>query len=152
MSGCGEHVAADVESVGINSERIVIQEFAGITATNRVLLDKEHCPGRAISDHAIARRIRNGNQHTVRHVANVSGVAARNIDHLQEPPLQYPVVAHLRIAGGIDLVTRNRSHYRREENVRVGVENTIAHTGRLVEGAKAAVNENHELRWTGCAH
>src|SRR6266446_6386168 len=79
-------------------------------------------------------------------------ITAGNIDNGQEPALGYSVIANLRIAREIDLITRHRSLYRRKKYVRVGIENAVSNPGRFVETAQPAVDENNKLRRPGHAH
>jgi len=148
-----EHVAADVERIGVNAQRIIIQKFPGIAAADRVLLKEEEFPNRAVADYTVAGRIRNGEKDPVWMVSDMVIVGARNIDYLQEPTLRKSIVTNLRIAGEIHAdSSAERRHHRRKEIVRVDVKHTVRRAGRLVETAQPAVDENNELSRASGAH
>jgi hypothetical protein len=89
LVGNREHIATDVERVGVDPKRIVVQKLiVAAPQTNLVLLNKEQRPVCARRDYTIAGGIRHGNQHAVWNVRGSFCAAAGNIDHLQEPPFR----------------------------------------------------------------
>jgi len=80
-----EHVATDVESVGVDAERIVVEQLISIGAAYGVLLNEKERPICALCNDAVTGGIRYGNQHAVWNVGVSICVGAGNINHLQKP-------------------------------------------------------------------
>jgi hypothetical protein len=118
------------------------------------LLDKKERPDRAPGDHTVARRVRDGDQNTIRQVADVlgRGIRAWNIDDSEEPAFGQSIVPDLRIAREIDLGAGHRSHHRREEDIRIDIHHSVGAARCLIETANPSVDENNELRRADCAH
>jgi hypothetical protein len=76
-----EHIAAHVESVGVDTERVVVEKLVRVSVADGILLDREKRPHRAIADNPVAGRVRNRNQDAVRLVSDAARRAARNVDH-----------------------------------------------------------------------
>jgi len=156
-----EQVAADIESVVIDTKRIVIAEVISIGTTYGILLDKKVGPNRVCGNHAIAGGIRDGKQHPVWKVGISIGAGTWKIEHLQEPPFRKPVVPNLWIRRVIlDHRTCDRGHDATKETVktlairepRIDLKHAVGKTSGFVEAADPSVNENDELSRTGRAH
>jgi hypothetical protein len=147
-----EHIAAHVESVGVDTERVVIEKLVRVGVTDGILLDREKRPYRAVRDNAVTCRVRNRNQDAVGLVPDAARRAARNVDHRQEPPLRYAVITNLRVARKInsDAISERR-HHALEENIGVDIHNAVCHP-RFGEGSYSSVHVDNELGRSGGAH